>query len=129
MTPSARTFSGVNSKYFQGSIQPWPKGSSEPGFSTLYIIRYFQYEGKGTLKLVDGPTLVNNDRVLLESKEFRLNYTAKSADSQEIYICIEDNYGTRWEQTFEFNNSDGDGGSGSLVVTPINPGTITPINY
>ena len=30
---------------------------------------------------------------------------------------------------FEFNNSDGDGGSGSLVVTPINPGTITPINY
>ena len=97
--------------------------------NTLYTIRYFQYEGKGTLKLVDGPTLVNNDRVLLESKEFRLNYTAKSADSQEIYICIEDNYGTRWEQTFEFNNSDGDGGSGSLVVTPINPGTITPINY
>ena len=35
MTPSARTFSGVNSKYFQGSIQPWSKGSSEPGFSTL----------------------------------------------------------------------------------------------
>ena len=97
--------------------------------NTLYTIRYFQYEGKGTLKLVDGPTLDNNDRVLLESKEFRLNYTAKSADSQEIYICIEDNYGTRWEQTFEFNNSDGDGGSGSLVVTPINPGTITPINY
>ena len=97
--------------------------------NTLYTIRYFQYEGKGTLKLVDGPTLVNNDRVLLVSKEFRLNYTAKSADSQEIYICIEDNYGTRWEQTFEFNNSDGDGGSGSLVVTPINPGTITPINY
>lgn len=97
--------------------------------NTLYTIRYFQYEGKGTLKLVDGPTLVNNDRVLLESKEFRLNYTAKSADSQEIYICIEDNYGTCWEQTFEFNNSDGDGGSGSLVVTPINPGTITPINY
>ena len=97
--------------------------------NTLYTIRYFQYEGKGTLKLVDGPTLVNNDRVLLESKEFRLNYTAKSADSQEIYICIEDNYGTRWEQTFEFNNSDGDGGSGSIVVTPINPGTITPINY
>ena len=97
--------------------------------NTLYTIRYFQYEGKGTLKLVDGPTLVNNDRVLIESKQFRLNYTAKSADSQEIYICIEDNYGTRWEQTFEFNNSDGDGGSGSLVVTPINPGTITPINY
>lgn len=96
--------------------------------NTLYTIRYFQYEGKGTLKLVDGPTLVNNDRVLLENKEFRLNYTAKSADSHELIITIEDNYGTKWEQTFEFNNSDDDGGSGSLVVTPINPGTITPIN-
>ena len=96
--------------------------------NTLYTIRYFQYEGKGTLKLVDGPTLVNNDRVLLESKEFRLNYTAKSADSHELLITIEDNYGTKWEQTFEFNNSDGDGESGSLVVTPINPGTITPVN-
>lgn len=95
--------------------------------NTLYTIRYFQYEGKGTLKLVDGPALVNNDRVLLESKEFRLNYTAKSADSHELLITIEDNYGTKWKQTFEFNNSDDDGGSGSLVVTPINPGTITPI--
>ena len=95
--------------------------------NTLYTIRYFQYEGKGTLKLVDGPALVNNDRVLLESKEFRLNYTAKSADSHELLITIEDNYGTKWEQTFEFNNSDDDSGSGNLVVTPINPGTITPI--
>lgn len=96
--------------------------------NTLYTIRYFQYEGKGSLKLVDGPTLVNNDRVLLESKEFRLNYTAKSADSHELLITIEDNYGTKWEQTFEFNNSDDDGGSGSLVVTPINPGTLTLIS-
>ena len=95
--------------------------------NTLYTIRYFQYEGKGTLKLVDGPALVNNDRVLLESKEFRLNYTAKSADFHELLITIEDNYGTKWEQTFEFNNSDDDGGSGNLVVTPINPGIITPI--
>ena len=98
--------------------------------NTLYTIRYFQYEGKGVLKLVDGPTLVNNDRVLLESKEFRLNYTAKSADSHELLITIEDNYGTKWEQTFEFNNSDDDdsGSTGGLVVTPINPRIITPVN-
>lgn len=98
--------------------------------NTLYTIRYFQYEGKGVLKLVDGPTLVNNDRVLLESKEFRLNYTAKSADSHELLITIEDNYGTKWEQTFELNNSDDDdsGSTGGLVVTPINPGIITPVN-
>ena len=98
--------------------------------NTLYTIRYFQYEGKGELKLVDGQTLVNNDRVLLESQEFRLNYTAKSADSHELLITIEDNYGTKWEQTFEFNNNDSDdnGGTGSLDVTPINPGTIIPIS-
>ena len=98
--------------------------------NTLYTIRYFQYEGKGLLKLVDGPTLVNNDRVLLESKQFRLNYTAYSSESHELLITIEDNYGTRWEQTFEFNNNDSDdkGGSESTVVTPINPGTLTPIS-
>lgn len=95
--------------------------------NTLYTIRYFQYEGNGSLKLVDGPTLLNNDRVLLESKQFRLNYTAHSSESHELLITIEDNYGTRWEQTFEFNNSDDNGGTGSLVVTPINPGTVTPI--
>lgn len=97
--------------------------------NTLYTIRYFQYEGKGELKLVDGPTLVNNDRVILDNKVFRLNYTAKSADSHEFTVYIEDNWGTRWEQTFEFNNNDNDdnGDTGSLVVTPINPGTVTPI--
>ena len=97
--------------------------------NTLYTIRYFQYEGNGSLKMVDGPMLVNNDRVLLESKTFRLNYTAKSSDSHKFLVVI-DNFGsTPWEQTFEFNNNDSDdnGGTGSLVVTPINPGTVTPI--
>lgn len=96
--------------------------------NTLYTIRYFQYEGKGSLKLVDGPTLVNNDRVLLESKQFRLNYTAQSTGSHELMVTVEDNYGTRWDQTFEFNNSDDNGSTGSLVVTPVNPGTLTPIS-
>ena len=98
--------------------------------NTMYTIRYFQYEGKGSLKMVDGPVLVNNDRVLLESKTFRLTYTAKSSDSHKFLVVIEDNFGsTPWEQTFEFNNNDSDdnGGTGSLVVTPINPGTLTPI--
>ena len=128
MTPSAVTFSGVNSKYFQGSIQPWSKGSSEPGFSNT--IRYFQYDGEGTLKLVDGPVLVNNDRVLLESKTFRLNYTAQSSEAVKFGIWIEDNFGsTPWQQTFEFNSKDSgdDGGKTPGIITPVNPGTITPI--
>lgn len=94
--------------------------------NTLYTIRYFQYDGEGTLKLVDGPVLVNNDRVLLESRTFRLNYTAKSADAHKFLVVVEDNFGsTPWEQTFEFNGKDsGDDESGKIVgpiVTPVNP--------
>ena len=98
--------------------------------NTLYTIRYFQYDGECTLKLVDGPVLVNNDRVLLESKTFRLNYTAQSSEAVKFGIWIEDNFGsTPWQQTFEFNSKDSgdDGGKTPGIITPVNPGTITPI--
>ncbi len=72
--------------------------------NTLYTIRYFHYDGEGTLKLVDGPVVVNNDRVLLESKTFRLNYTAQSSEAHKLTVTIENNFGsTPWEKTFEFN--------------------------
>lgn len=98
--------------------------------NTIYTIRYFQYDGEGSLKLVDGPVLVNNDRVLLESKTFRLNYTAQSSEAVKFGIWIEDNFGsTPWQQTFEFNSkdSDDDGGKTPGIISPVNPGTITPI--
>ena len=95
--------------------------------NTLYTIRYFQYDGEGTLKLVDGPVLVNNDRVLLESKTFRLNYTANSSEAHKFLVVVEDNFGsTPWEQTFEFNNKDSSDDDGGKIL-PVNPGTITPI--
>lgn len=97
--------------------------------NTLYTIRYFQYDGEGTLKLVDGPVLVNNDRVLLESKTFRLNYTAKSDGAHKFLVVCEDNFGsTPWEQTFEFNGKNDDDSGSGLVVAPINPGIVTPIS-
>lgn len=93
--------------------------------NTLYTIRYFQYDGEGTLKLVDGPVLVNNDRVLLESKTFRLNYTARSADAHKFLVVVEDNFGsTPWEQTFEFNGKDSGDDDGGKIVGPI----VTPVN-
>ncbi len=93
--------------------------------NTLYTIRYFQYDGEGTLKLVDGPVLVNNDRVLLESKTFRMNYTAKSADAHKFLVVVEDNFGsTPWEQTFEFNGKDSGDDDGGKIVDPI----VTPVN-
>jgi len=48
-----------------------------------------------------------------------------------VIATLEDNFGsTPWEQTFEFNTKDEDdsGSTGGLVVTPINPGTLTPIS-
>lgn len=97
--------------------------------NTLYTIRYFQYDGEGTLKLVDGPVLVNNDRVLLESKTFRLTYTAKSADAHKFLVVVQDNFNsTPWERTFEFNGKDSgdDGGDTPGIVGPI-VGPVTPI--
>ena len=78
--------------------------------NTLYTIRYFQYDGEGTLKLVDGPVLVNNDRVLLESKTFRLNYTAKSADAHKFLVVVEDlcngqHTSSNVAMTFMFNSA------------------------
>ena len=98
--------------------------------NTLYTIRYFQYDGEGTLKLVEGPVLVNNDRVLLESKTFRLNYTANSSEAHKFLIVVEDSFNsTPWQQTFEFNSKDSgdDGGKTPGIINPITPGTITPI--
>lgn len=94
--------------------------------NTLYTIRYFQYDGEGTLKLVDGPVLVNNDRVLLESKTFRLNYTAKSADSHKFLVVVEDSFhSTPWEQTFEFNGKDSDDDGGRIISPVVGP--VTPV--
>lgn len=48
-----------------------------------------------------------------------------------VIATLEDNFGsTPWEQTFEFNSKDsGDdnGGKTPGIITPVNPGTITPI--
>ncbi|MCM1142133.1 MAG: DUF3872 domain-containing protein [Muribaculum sp.] len=98
--------------------------------NTLYTIRYFQYEGDGELQLVGGPVLVNNDRVLLESKSFRLNYTAKSSDGHKFLVVVEDSFNsTPWEQTFEFNNEDSDDDGnvtgGDLIVGPVKPILLT----
>lgn len=95
--------------------------------NTLYTIRYFQYDGEGTLKLVDGPVLVNNDRVLLENKIFRLNYTAHSADAHKFLVVVEDNFGsTPWEQTFEFNGKDKGDDNGGTIIGPV-VGPVTPV--
>ena len=81
-----------------------------------------------TLQNIDDIT-VNNDRVLLESKTFRLNYTARTSEAHKFLIVIEDNFGsTPWEKTFEFNGKSGDddGGETPGIIGPI-VGPVTPI--
>ncbi len=81
--------------------------------NTLYTIRYFQYDGDGTLKLVDGPVLVNNDRVLLENKTFRLNYTANSSEAHKFLVVVENlcngqHTSSNVAMTFMFNSASND---------------------
>lgn len=77
---------------------------------TLYTIRYFQFEGQGSLKMVNGITFLPNDRYLLENEKFRLYYTSEGEDRHDFIVVIEDNLGNFHELTFDFNNGDGNSG-------------------
>jgi len=71
---------------------------------TLYTIRYFQFEGEGTLKMDNGITFLPNDRYLLENGKFRLYYTAEGDEAHNFIVVVEDNFGNSFELEFDFNN-------------------------
>ena len=58
-----------------------------------------------------------------------LNHLSGDANINVI-ATLEDNFGsTPWEQTFEFNSKDsGDDNGGGVIVKPVNPGIITPVD-
>jgi hypothetical protein len=70
----------------------------------VYTIRFFQTEGKGSLRMEDGTVLTANDRYPLSKKIFRLYYTSASTDQQKIDIYVEDNFGQVVQLTFSFTN-------------------------
>ena len=72
--------------------------------NTLYTIRYFQFEGDGTLKMDNGITFLPNDRYLLENEKFRLYYTAEGEEAHNFIVVVEDNFGNSYELEFDFNN-------------------------
>lgn len=80
----------------------------EGGFAgTVYTLRYFQPDGDGLLKMVDGTVLRPNDRYLLNDRKFRLYYTSKSVDeAQTIDLYFENNWGGISRLSFDFNNKD-----------------------
>ena len=71
-----------------------------------YMIRYFQPDGKGTLRMDDGTVFLPNDRYPLDREVFRLYYTSASTDQQTIDIYVEDNFGQVVQLTFDFNNEN-----------------------
>ena len=72
---------------------------------TVYTIRYFQYDGEGSLKLDNGLEFKPNDRYLLEDRKFRLYYTSLCDEAQNFIVVVEDNWGNMTEMEFDFNNA------------------------
>lgn len=72
--------------------------------NALYTIRYFQFEGEGTLKMDNGITFLPNDRYLLENEKFRLYYTAEGDEAHNFIVVVEDNFNNSYELEFDFNN-------------------------
>lgn len=73
---------------------------------TKYFIRYFQPDGKGTLRMADETVFLPNDLYPLPGESFRLYYTSASTDQQQIDVYIEDSHGQVEQLTFAFNNEN-----------------------
>lgn len=102
---------------FEIKVMPVPKYISvgetvEIRFSILtkgnlvdkqYSIRYFQYDGTGTLSYNNQKPYLPNDLYPLASKEFRLYYTSQSFSSDQFEVWIADSFGNEKQISFQFN--------------------------
>lgn len=70
-----------------------------------YTIRFFLFEGQGSLRM-DKTTFLPNDRYPLTSDSFRLYYTAKSDGAHNFVVYIENKAGQIQELTFDFANEN-----------------------
>ena len=74
--------------------------------NTQYFLRYFQFDGTGTLQYYDEPPYFPNDLYSLSTEQFRLYYTSTSAVSQSFDVWISDSFGNEKQVSFQFNNSN-----------------------
>lgn len=74
--------------------------------NTQYFLRYFQFDGQGTLQYYNEPPYLPNDLYQLPTEQFRLYYTSTSAVSQSLDVWISDSFGNEKQLTFQFNSSD-----------------------
>ena len=80
-----------------------------------YHIRYFQNDGKGTLKYFDHKPYLPNDLYPLMQKEFRLYYTSESFVAQNFDVWISDSFGNEKQLSFQFNNKK----LGPIIIGPV----------
>lgn len=78
-----------------------PKGSFS---ETQYYLRYFQFDGNGTLQYYQDPPYLPNDEYQLIKKEFKLYYTSNSTVSQSFDVWIFDSFGTGKQINFQLNS-------------------------
>ena len=71
-----------------------------------YFLRYFQPDGKGSLKIDDGRVFLPNDSYDLTKETFRLYYTSQSEDQQTIDVYFSDNFGNNHILSFSFNSDN-----------------------
>ena len=93
----------VNGETVEIRLEIKPEGNFS---GTVYTLRYFQPDGKGSLKMEDGTVLKPNDRYLLNEWKFRLYYTSASTETQTLTVVVEDNFGKSYEMEFSFNDTD-----------------------
>ena len=74
--------------------------------NTQYYLRYFQFDGQGTLRYYDEPPYLPNDLYQLPTEQFRLYYTSTSAVSQSFDVWISDSFGNEKQISYQFNNTD-----------------------
>ncbi|MNS83191.1 hypothetical protein D3C72_1169690 [compost metagenome] len=101
MMPVPKEIAIGNTVEIRLTIQPTGNYSN-----TQYFIRYFQFDGQGTLKYYDAPPYLPNDLYQLPTKQFRLYYTSHSTVSQSFDVWISDNFGNEKQLSFEFNSSN-----------------------
>lgn len=71
-----------------------------------YYLRFFQFDGSGSLQYYDEPPYTPNDLYPLKKTQFRLYYTSTSTVSQAFDIWLSDNFGNEKQISFQFNSSD-----------------------
>jgi hypothetical protein len=73
---------------------------------TQYYIRYFQYDGQGSLQYYNELPYLPNDLYPLTAEQFRLYYTSQSNVTQFFTVWISDNFGNEKQLSFQLNSTD-----------------------